>query len=610
MSDMPLSVSELQLINDIINGITNGICCVVDVSGSMAVNAKQERTKSGEETSITRIELLKHALSTMLTLIIKQNENKDNPNDINKNNNNKVPFGIYPFTKGIDVKPLKLQENSITEIENYIKTLEPLQGTKLLNVLTNAISDALKVGLKQVCIITDGLLDDSDDVIMYLWGLHTTNPDFKVHFIALGADVPTETAYLASITGGTYYIIYDVGRTDVVMIDLLTNMGTSFAFSPDNAIDNNNNIIRLSFIEMLNKLIEYIETDVDENDVDEDDDEDYLIGAKKILSDYKTILLRRDLHIPEYVLKELEEGSQLDIITTTDDAYDKWGKHHIMCLISALTNMNITISIDSSPILKLFETEERTQLMKMFEERILNNPQFAVKLEQVQEVSDGRARATPNALSASTASTASTPIALVSSAYYNISGCFVADMPVKIVNLLTGEIIQTTAGEIKKGDDVVVGYDAVGNPITSRILCVIILTKWSGTLHNGLTPYHPIQLIDKDCNITYIFAKDMLNAIIESVEDYPVYDFLFEKGNIGYFISSLNGIDVKILTLGHGITDNPVAKHTYFDNWDANNNSAKQHPGYITGLINSSNPKYKYENENNILLRQIIQITY
>ena len=308
------------------------------------------------------------------------------------------------------------------------------------------------------------------------------------------------------------------------------------------------------------------------------------------------------------MFKELGNGSQLDIITTTDDAYDNWGKHHIMWLISALTNMNITISIDSSPILKLFETEERTQLMKMFEERILNNPQFAVKLEQ--EVSDGRARATPNALSASTASTASTPIASVSSAYYNMGGCFVADMPVKIVNLLTGEIIQTTAGEIKKGDDVVVGYDAVGNPITSRILCVIILTKWSGTLHNGLTPYHPIQLIDKDCNITYIFAKDMLNAIVESVEDYPVYDFLFEKGNIGYFISSLNGIDVKILTLGHGITDNPVAKHTYFDNWDANNNSAKQHPGYITGLINSSNPKYKYENENNILLRQIIQITY
>ena len=595
---MPLSVSELQLINDIINGITNGICCVVDVSGSMGTDAKQV-AKPGEETSITRIELLKHALSTMLTLINNENENKDNPNNINKNNNNKVPFGIYPFTRGMDVKPLKLQANSISEIENYIKTLKPLQGTKLLNVLTNAISDALKVGLKQVCIITDGRLDDSDDVIIYLLDLHITNPDFKVHFIALGADVPTETAYLASITGGTYYIIYDVGRTDIVIIDLLTNMLKSFAVSPDNAIDNNNNIIRLSFIEMLNKLIEYFEADVDDGD---DEEDDYLIRAKKILSDYKTILLRRDLHIPEYVLKELENGSQLDIITTTYDAYDNWGKHHIMCLISALTNMNITISIDSSPILKLFETEERTQLMRMFEERILNNPQFAVKLEQ--EVSDGRARATPYALSAST------PIAPVSSAYYNMGGCFVANMLVKIVNPLTGEIIQTTAGEIKKGDKVVVGYDDDGNPITSCILCVIILTKWSGTLHNDLTPYHPIQLIDKNGNITYIFAKDMLNAIVESVEDYPVYDFLFEKGNIGYFISSLNGIDVKILTLGHGITDNPVAKHTYFDNWDANNNSAKQHPGYITGLINSSNPKYKYENENNILLRQIIQITY
>ena len=581
MSDMSLSVSALPLNNGIINGITNGICGVVDVSGSMCVDAKQALTKSGEANSITRIELLKHALNTILTL--------------NNNNNNNVPFGIYPFTEDVVVKPLKLQDNSITEIENYIKTLTPLDRTKLLIVLKNAITDALKVGLKQVFIITDGMLDDCVEVIEYLLGLHITNPDFKVHFIALGADVPTEIAYLASLTEATYYIIYDVGRTDVVMIDLLTNMGTRFAFAPDNANDNNNNNIRLSFIEMLNNLIKCLDTN-NKN----------LIGAKKILSDYETILRSSDLNIPECVLNELENGSQLDIITTTYDAYDLWGKHHIMWLISALTNMNITISIDSSPILKLFETEERTQLMKMFEERILNNPQFAVKLEQ--GVSDGRALAVPYARYASIASTASTATASTVpaySAYYSMGGCFVANMPVEKVNPLTGEIVQTTAGEIKKGDIVVVGYDANGNPITSCILCVIIV-YYTGDLFNGLTLYHPIRLIDKNGNITYIFAKDMENAVVISVVNEPVYDFLFDsKAKLGYFTSTLNGVQVQILTLGHGITEG-VANHQYFTNYDKNLTAAEKHPGFKDGLIVSENTQY----DRDPTTRKITKIIY
>ena len=573
-----LSVSELPLNNGINNGITNGICGVVDVSGSMAVDAKQALTKSGEANSITRIELLKHALNTILTL--------------NDNDNNNVPFGIYPFTEDVVVKPLKLQDNSITEIENYIKTLTPLDRTKLLIVLKNAITDALKVGLKQVFIITDGMLDDCVEVIEYLLGLHITNPDFKVHFIALGADVPTEIAYLASLTEATYYIIYDVGRTDVVMIDLLTNMGTRFAFAPDNANDNNNNNIRLSFIEMLNNLIKCLDTN-NKN----------LIGAKKILSDYETILRSSDLNIPECVLNELKHEGQLDIIATRHDAYRNWGKHHIMWLISALTNMNITISIDSSPILKLFETEKRTQLMKMFEERILNNPQFAVKLEQ--GVSDGRARAVPcpyaryasiaSTVPASTVPASTVPASTVPaySAYYNIGGggCFVSNMPVEKVNPLTGEIIQTTAGEIKKGDIVVVGYDANGNPITSCILCVIIV-YYTGDLFNGLTPYHPIRLIDKNGNITYIFAKDMENAVVISVVNEPVYDFLFDsKAKLGYFTSTLNGVQVQILTLGHGITEG-IANHQYFTNYEKNLTAAEKHLGFKDGLIVSENTQY------------------
>ena len=97
----------------------------------------------------------------------------------------------------------------------------------------------------------------------------------------------------------------------------------------------------------------------------------------------------------------------------------------------------------------------------------------------------------------------------------------------------------------------------------------------------------------------------MLNAIVESVEDYPVYDFLFEKDNIGYFTSILNGVQVQILTLGHGITEG-VANHQYFTNYDKNLTAAEKHPGFKDGLIVSENTQY----DRDPTTRKITKIIY
>ena len=522
----------------------NGLIFAVDVSGSMSLDAN-----TGIEACGTRMDLAKHAIKCAYEIT-----------------GNSINFGLYPFTN-TPINSLPIGKHSAGELKKYMeKTLNPKNGTILLPVLTHAVNDARNAHINDVTVLTDGELEDSKDVMKYLTIVHTANPNIKVNFIALGAQVPTTTAELASITKGSYYMNFNAGRTNGTVIDFMTNMLTECVMNNTNADYIIINQIRVSFIEMINKLIECLDT----NNKDRD-------GALSIVNTYETYLKSLP-NVPNYVFEELSGASEIRKLITILNAYGIWGKHHLQYLSNALTNMNASIS-ESSPILTMFNTDIRNELMKQYETYVLDASAKVIIPVAVARGSSQQRLHT------------STPSAPVSSAYYNMGGCFVANMLVKIVSPITGKIIQTTAGEIKKGDIVVVGYDAVGNPITSRILCVIILTKWSGTSHNGLTPYHPIQLIDKDGNITYIFAKDMLNAIVESVEDYPVYDFLFEKGNIGYFISSLNGIDVKILTLGHGITEG-VANHQYFTNYDKNLTAAEKHSGFENGLIVSEKPEY------------------
>ena len=525
----------------------NGLIFAVDVSGSMRLDAD-----TGIEACGTRMDLARHAIECADDITGKR-----------------MNIGLYPFTD-TPINSLPIGKHSAEELKKYMEnTLNPKCGTILLPVLKQAVNDAINAHINDVTVLTDGELEDSKDVMEYLTIVHTANPNIKVNFIALGAQVPTKTAGLASITNGSYYMNFNAGRTNGTVIDFMTNMLTECVMNNTNADYIIINQIRVSFIEMINKLIECLDT----NNKDRD-------GALSIVNTYETYLKSLP-NVPNYVFEELSGASEIRKLITILNAYGIWGKHHLQYLSNALTNMNASIS-ESSPILTMFNTDIRNELMKQYETYVLD---ASAKVIIPVAVARGSAQ---RRLHTSTPTPTPTP----TPTYYNYSGgCFTSTTRVHKVVPSTGKEIQTTAGEIKKGDNVVVGYDANGNPITSCILCVIIV-YYTGDLFNGLTPYHPIRLIDKNGNITYIFAKDMENAVVISVVNEPVYDFLFDsKAKLGYFTSTLNGVQVQILTLGHGITEG-IANHQYFTNYEKNLTAAEKHLGFKDGLIVSENTQY------------------
>ena len=531
----------------------NGLIFAVDVSGSMRLDAD-----TGIEACGTRMDLARHAIECADDITGKR-----------------MNIGLYPFTD-TPINSLPIGKHSAEELKKYMEnTLNPKCGTILLPVLKQAVNDAINAHINDVTVLTDGELEDSKDVMEYLTIVHTANPNIKVNFIALGAQVPTKTAGLASITNGSYYMNFNAGRTNGTVIDFMTNMLTECVMNNTNADYIIINQIRVSFIEMINKLIECLDT----NNKDRD-------GALSIVNTYETYLKSLP-NVPNYVFEELSGASEIRKLITILNAYGIWGKHHLQYLSNALTNMNASIS-ESSPILTMFNTDIRNELMKQYETYVLD---ASAKVIIPVAVARGSAQ---RRLHTSTPTPTPTP----TPTYYNYSGgCFTSTTRVHKVVPSTGKEIQTTAGEIKKGDNVVVGYDANGNPITSCILCVIIV-YYTGDLFNGLTPYHPIRLFDKDGGkITYIFAKDMTNVIVTRVVNEPVYDFLFDsKAKLGYFTSTLNGINVQILTLGHGITEGD-ANHEYFTNYTKNYNAAEQHPGFVNGLIDSHHTIYTRDPE-------------
>ena len=534
----------------------NGLIFVVDVSGSMSLDA--DIFKANAEARGTRMDLARYAIKCAYDLTGSMN------------------IGLYPFTD-TPINSLPIGKHSAEELKKYMEnTLNPKCGTILLPVLKQAVNDAINAHINDVTVLTDGELEDSKDVMEYLKNVNIYNPNIKVNFIALGAQVPTKTAGMASITNGSYYMNFNAGRTNGTVIDFMTNMLTECVMNNTNADYIIINQIRVSFIEMINKLIECLDT----NNKDRDD------AALSIVNTYETYLKSLP-NVPNYVFEELSGASEIRKLITIPKAYGIWGKHHLQYLSNALTNMNASIS-ESSPILTMFNTDIRNELMKQYETYVLDSSVNVIIPVAVARGSAQQRLPTP------TPTTTPTP----TPTYYNYSGgCFTSTTRVHKVVPSTGKEIQTTAGEIKKGDNVVVGYDANGNPITSCILCVIIV-YYTGDLFNGLTPYHPIRLFDKNGGkITYIFAKDMTNVIVTRVVNEPVYDFLFDsKAKFGYFTSTLNGIQVQILTLGHGITEGD-ANHEYFTNYTKNYNAAEQHPGFVNGLIDSHHTIYTRDPE-------------
>jgi hypothetical protein len=164
------------------------------------------------------------------------------------------------------------------------------------------------------------------------------------------------------------------------------------------------------------------------------------------------------------------------------------------------------------------------------------------------------------------------------STYQATGPCVDGDGYVKIEN---GQIKKIYY--LKKGDKII---NSDGNVAT--IVCVIKTKVKNGSTsmlslnQMKVTPFHPIRIDNK-----WRFPANV--GKIRNYNSKYVYNFVLDK----HHIMTINGID--IITLGHGIENDPVLKHPFFGTQEVINH-LKTHPGWDEGLIELKQYEPKYKN--------------
>jgi hypothetical protein len=163
------------------------------------------------------------------------------------------------------------------------------------------------------------------------------------------------------------------------------------------------------------------------------------------------------------------------------------------------------------------------------------------------------------------------------STYSQGGPCIAGDGTIEMVN---GQLVRVSS--LKKGDQI-----KNNNGDVATIVCVIktnIRNGYTDMLSIGklkVTPWHPIKIDGK-----WKFPADV--GVIEPVKCDYVYNFVLDRCHV----MTVSGIDV--ITLGHGLNEDPVLKHPFFGT-DKVVNQLKTHQSWDNGLILLDEYKPNYE---------------
>jgi hypothetical protein len=148
--------------------------------------------------------------------------------------------------------------------------------------------------------------------------------------------------------------------------------------------------------------------------------------------------------------------------------------------------------------------------------------------------------------------------------------------------------VEVANGSVSLVKDLVKGDVLISDGQLASIVCIIKTKIKSGYIDmlsiNGMkvTPWHPIRINNK-----WDFPAN-IGTLIPVNCDY-VYNFVLDK----HHIMHIGGTD--IITLGHGISSDPVLKHPFFGTEKVIDH-LKTHPGWETGLIEMDEYNPSYDN--------------
>lgn len=316
--------------------------------------------------------------------------------------------------------------------------------------------------------------------------------------------------------------------------------------------DNTDIIMRLEFVELLQKIID---TMPNKN------------TASIYINNYITKYNNDSL-----IVNDLKD--QVMMAISTDAIYGKWGKNYLYSLMFAHKEQRCNNFKDKS--VSVYGGTLFNELVDKIDEIYANmeppKPSNQVRNCDVSTKSNG---ITKNPTTDS--------VLQFKQSFHNASGgCFHENSDVHVY-----------PNNIKKCKEIVKGDMVFTNYNYSKVLCVIKI-KCNNNISNmvmyneglTITPYHPIMCDEWRFPITLIDSEDVYCEYM--------YNFVLENKHIIVIGNTM------CATLGHGFTNNDVIKHDYYGT-DKVINDLKSFNGFDNGLITFDSNCIIRDNKNNVI---------
>ena len=490
------------------------LIAVLDTSGSMSEAASNAEQEEAGGVVFSRIDLVKHSMRTVAGMMGEAAN---------------TSLCIISFDSASKLKMnTKSMKTSLAEANTAIDSLYPGGATNIWDGLRAALEEAEEVYKMNpkadihICLLTDG---EPTDSLLPPSGLRQTletrlkkSVPLKLHTFGFGYNLDSKLLYdLCCIGGGMYGYIPDCSMVASVFINFCSTILSGKGSMIDDEVFETGREKLVSVLKGINMDGAGFSPDVGKNP---------FADLQQLLTtngNERTLALLSDIDDPD------ANKGQLMKALSSMDWFKRWGYNHILAYSRAL-ELGICANFKDQA-LQLFATES----FKLLQEK--GNELFAALPAPIPR---GYTQASFNSFVASTG---------FSMTQFNTDdgGCFLGECMVSLAN-----------GEKKKVENCVKG-DVLDNG--SVIRCVVRkkvgrqvkMVKFP--LGLTVTPWHPVRA---SANMPWMFPCMWIMKVEWMYVDY-FYDFYIEGENQFMKIDGL-----QVISLGHGVKDDPVASHEYY----------------------------------------------
>ncbi len=575
------------------------ICCVIDVSGSMAAEAACKDEQGFEtRTGLSILDVVKFA-----TLVISKS----------LRGRDRLSIVTYSNTAVVVLEPTAMDEDGKAKVEQVLATINPQNMTNLWDGIRTSIRLAGQLGENfnnSIFVLTDGI-PNVHPPLGYersLKKLLDTNP-FSGALSTFGFGYNLDSPLLseiAGIGGGYFSFIPDAGFVGTCFINAVANARSAFGLNPSLQIkgvesDESSSLVDYYRIDQekdfssslslkmtplrygasVHILIDNKRFQVDNSDLELTFS---VVGGREIRIPIKRVknggtdmdlfhmlrgdFIRKGLKVAEgrYLSRNVKvfeptheasslrsnnksvealckdmEGQATEAVSCTE-YYDRWGRHYLFSLIGA--HMHQFCNNFKDPGVQLYGGGEL----------------FSALQDDLNDIFETIPAPKPSGARYWKRPGAKTTPTNMSRAFNNRNAvCFHGKTRIVVKKQNSNDTIACSISEIRKGDYVLTdrgnfaNVECVVETITQTPLDLVVLNNlW-------VTPYHPIKM--KSCK-GWEFPINCEHNRVECSDSNSVYNLVLGEKYRREAIITDDGI--ACITLGHGITCDKVVSHKYF----------------------------------------------